>query len=260
MLKKLSMQEYQRNSAVSRSFLVDMLKSPAHAKWNSENKEAPTLAMLIGSATHTMLLEPELFDGEYLVADIDRRTTVGKELDAKAKLDNLTVLKTEQKQIIDDMIASIKANKSATKMLKNGQAEMSIFWQDKETGINCKARMDYVRSEGIIIDLKTCLDASPAAFEKTILANNYHVQAAMYLDGLFEVGHTSVAFCFIAVEKEAPYGVGVYTITDDYIEIGRKIYKAGLVKLKECLDLDFWPMYPDEIIELAPPAWLKIKE
>ena len=86
------------------------------------------------------------------------------------------------------------------------------------------------------------------------------MQAAYYLDGLATTNHPSVAFCFIAGEKEPPYSVGVYTITDDYIELGRKLYKKALALYAKCLKENNFPAYSEEIIELAPPRWALTKE
>jgi hypothetical protein len=249
------MADYQAHPAVSRSYLVDILKSPAHAQAARENQGAPTKAMILGSATHTWLLEPELFDDEFLVADIDRRTKAGKEMEAQANEAGLEILKPDEMQQIDAMIKSVNSHKSASILISKGEAEQSVFWIDEETGIQLKCRPDFRRADGIIVDLKTCLDASPEAFVKTILNNNYHIQAAMYLDGLKAQNVFAENFTFIAVEKEAPFAVGVYVLDNDFIEIGRQQYKKALQILANCIKEKKYPAYSEDIVELKPPKW-----
>jgi hypothetical protein len=211
--------------------------------------------MVLGSATHTWLLEPHLFDGEFLVADIDRRTKAGKEMEASCNASGLEILKPDEMQQIDAMIKSVNSHKSASVLIAKGEAEQSVFWTDEETGIELKCRPDFYRNDGIIVDLKTCLDASPEAFAKTILNSNYHIQAAMYLDGMKAQNVFAEIFAFIAVEKEAPFAVGVYVLDNDFIEIGRQQYKKALQILAKCIKDNKYPAYSEDIVEVKPPKW-----
>ncbi|NBO40554.1 MAG: hypothetical protein EBU92_03265, partial [Betaproteobacteria bacterium] len=45
--------------------------------------------------------------------------------------------------------------------------ENSMFWTDQETGIECRARPDIIRPDGLIVDLKTTQDAGASAFAKS---------------------------------------------------------------------------------------------
>jgi hypothetical protein len=249
----MSMAEYQAYKAVSRGFLVDMLRSPAYALYRKQAPEKATDAMNIGTALHTKVLEPELFDDQFLVAKLDRRTSEGKAAQAEAIARNLIILKPEEMFTIDSMDSEIKAHKGAMKLLQNGDAEQTVITE--MDGVLCKIRMDYVRKEGIIIDVKTTIDASPEAFLKTIINYNYHIQAAFYLDVLAQTEYPSTHFAFIAVEKEAPFSVGVYTLDESFIELGRKKYKRALAIYKECVANNYFPAYSQELIELTPPLW-----
>lgn len=83
--------------------------------------------------------------------------------------------------------------------------KFSIFWQDADTGIDCRCRPDYIHSSGIIVDLKSTLDASPAAFAKSCANSRYHVQDAFYSEGFYQAaGEWPRGFVFIAVEKPRP--------------------------------------------------------
>lgn len=137
-----------------------------------------------------------------------------------------------------------------------GEAELSYFWQDKDTGLVCRCRPDFLRGGNIIVDIKTTADAEPKAFSKQIANLNYHLSAAFYLDGVTAVtGEKYDKFIIIAVEKEPPYGVSVHLLDEGTIDAGRFLYKKALKKLKECKDKDEWQGYPDEILSTAIPAW-----
>ena len=254
-IEKLTMAEYQAHPAISRSYLVDLLKSPAHAQSRKENKEPATRAIILGSAFHTIVLEPMLFEDEFLVADIDRRTKEGKATEAAANARGVEIITTDEMIQISKMNMAIKGHKSAGALLSGGIAEQSVFWIDEETGIECKIRPDYCLPSGIIPDLKSCLDASPEEFAKTIFNMDYHIQAAMYVDGLKANNIDAKVFVFVAVEKEPPFAVGVYVLDNDYIEIGRQQYKKALQILAQCIKDNKYPAYSEDIVELKPPRW-----
>ena len=66
--------EYHSNNAISRSSLFQMSRSPAHFKYAMENKETETDALRFGTMFHAFVLEPELFEKNYILVDkIDRR-------------------------------------------------------------------------------------------------------------------------------------------------------------------------------------------
>lgn len=257
-MQKMSMEDYQKAEGVSRSMLVNMLRSPAHALYHKEHSKVATPAMVLGSAFHTLVLEPELFDKEYLVAQIDRRTKEGKAIAEKAKEENLQVLNSDEMNTLTMMQYAIKSNHAASTLLKNGEAETSYFGQLND--VLCKCRADFKCNDGIVVDLKSCLDASPEAFNRSILSMSYHVQAAFYLDLMEACGATPTYFVFIAVEKEAPFAVATYTLSQDYLELGRKQYKKALEIYKECLENNFFHGYSAQVLELTPPIWALNKD
>jgi exodeoxyribonuclease VIII len=130
-----------------------------------------------------------------------------------------------------------------------------MFWQMMD--INCKARPDYIRQDkGLILDLKTCLDARSDPFSRSCWNYRYHVQAAYYLDGYRVATEESAeAFLFIAIEKAPPYAVAVYHANEDMIDQGRSEYQRDLITYAECLAKDEWPGYPEEIASLVLPRW-----
>jgi hypothetical protein len=75
------------------------------------------------------------------------------------------------------------------------------------------------------------------------------------MDGARALGLPTEHFIFVAVEKAAPYGVGVYTIRASDVEKGRESIRDDLETMAGCLKSGVWPCYPVRIQELDLPPW-----
>ena len=141
-------------------------------------------------------------------------------------------------------------------LLQGGKPEVSVFWQDEDTGEECRCRPDYWNDGyNIIVDLKTTQDASPTGFAKSIANYRYHVQAAFYMQGVYAAtGKYPERFVFIAIEKEAPFAVGVYEIDADALALGRELYQRDLRTLQQAKQSQQWHAYPKPQI-LSLPKW-----
>ncbi|WP_424859336.1 PD-(D/E)XK nuclease-like domain-containing protein [Tepidimonas sp. HKU77] len=258
---------YHAHPAVGHSGLVRIMRSPAHFREFVTNSPEPTPAMLFGTAVHAAILEPDSFARDYVVAPkFDRRTKEGKAAAEAWEAENAgkTALTAEQMEAVNKMVANVRNHAGAANLLGCGLAEMSGFWVDQETGIECKCRPDWLvtmeeRPEWVtaIIDVKTCVDASADGFSRAIATLGYDVQVAFYQDGIKAITGKTLPFYFIAVEKDAPYAVACYKASDEVIEIGRAKYRAALQLLKWCRDNDRWPGYQPngEIETITLPRW-----
>lgn len=159
------------------------------------------------------------------------------------------------------MVVSVRSHAGAERLLASGLAEMSGFWIDRETGIECKCRPDFLSMAGEtvtgIVDVKTCCDASADGFARAIATLGYDVQAAFYQDGLKAVTGRTIPFYFIAVEKEAPFAVAAYKASDEVIEVGRAKYRGALKLLQWCRTNGSWPGYQPngEVETINLPRW-----
>jgi exodeoxyribonuclease VIII len=109
-----------------------------------------------------------------------------------------------------------------------------------------KGRLDaYSPKNAVILDLKTCEDASPSGFISAIRGYRYDRQAAFYSALTGE----KCRFWFIAVEKEPPYAVGLYDIAIPIIKHRLKDIITDLQILRECQATDVWPGYNGKTIE-----------
>lgn len=95
-----------------------------------------------------------------------------------------TLLRPDQGHDIETRASIIESHKDAQKAFKGGRAEVSIFWDDEETGIRMKARLDYLKLKAII-DLKTFTNQRRVNVDQAIgmaFANyQYFIQGFVYL-------------------------------------------------------------------------------
>ncbi|MBX6392168.1 MAG: PD-(D/E)XK nuclease-like domain-containing protein [Burkholderiales bacterium] len=241
-----------------------IMRSPAHYQEYVTHPPEPTPAMVFGTAFHTALLEPERFGQTFVVAPkFDRRTKEGKAAAEAWEAENAgkTALTAEQMQAIAAMARAVQGHAGAAQLLVHGLAEMSAFWIDQETGIECKCRPDFLSMAGEtitgIVDVKTCSDASADGFARSIATLGYDVQAAFYQDGLKALTGRTIPFYFIAVEKDAPFAIAAYKASNEVIEVGRAKYRAALQLLGWCRENDRWPSYQPngEIETINLPRW-----
>lgn len=256
--------EYRAHPAISRSELWRLNESPEKFKWYKDHPEKPTPALLFGQVVHKLLLEPDGFEGEFAVLpDIDRRTKAGKDeynafLDAN---DGKGVVTLEMFQTAQSMAQKALQEPFVAKLLK-GEHEKPYFWTDEVTQENCKCRVDCITDIGgkpYIIDYKTCTDASNDSFMRDAIRFGYHVQSAMYSDGVEHNIGIKPTFVFIAQEKTAPYAVNIFQADEAFVEYGRDTFRELMGIYHFCQQNDLWYGYlgRQQIInELQLPAWM----
>lgn len=228
-------EEYFSLDRFSHSAMKKFEQSPLHYLNEKRTPQEETPALVLGSAFHCLVLEPERFEEAYAVAPhLDRRTSVGK-----STWEAFCMASSGKKIISDEMYAKVGKMRDAlynnppAKELMDQitETEKAILWEQRETGVPCKGKIDGIGE--VIIDLKSCQDARQEFFHKAII-NDYKRQPAMYVDAAKANKLGSKDFYFIAVEKEAPFGVSVHKVARDLMDYGRQsIYSI-------CQDFAYW--------------------
>jgi hypothetical protein len=254
----MPMADYRAVDGVSKSDLDLIARSPAHYQQEKATPSVPTAAMLFGTALHAAVLEPAVFDQQYVVApNVDRRTKAGKEAweEFEASLNGRSLVDGKDLATINAMAAAIASHPTASSLLSGGVAEQSCFWINSGTRELCKCRPDYIREDGIIVDLKTTTDASLDPFMRSAYTYRYHVQAAMYIAGVRMTTGKATAFVIIAIEKTPPYAIACYMADSNMLEAGHKEFVRNLRTYAECRQANQWPGYPQSIQSLSVPVW-----
>ena len=247
--------EYHARPEISKSGLDKIAQFPALFKAHQNRPPESDDALTIGSATHTLTLEPEKFTEEFAVMPqgLDRRTKEGKALFAELESSGKTILTNSQYELVSGIALSVRSHSIALEYLTGGTAEVSLTAEIN--GVDVRGRCDYLHNNGCIADLKTTKSASPRGFAKSVAEYRYHVQAALYTDLAEANGLFVPDFTFVAVEKTYPYAVAVYQLDREALERGRDLYMRDLAIYKHCMETDDWPAYPEEVQVLSLPAW-----
>lgn len=222
--------EYHAHKAISKSDIDLFLQSPKKFALKKAGKlshdDSP--ALLLGSAVHKLVLEPNDFESEFIVEPkIDKRSKDGKVaysdfLELAFGKNILSPTQCEQARAIAD---AVLANKTAQKFITDGFAERSFF--SSYNGQEIKCRPDYYNQKlGLVVDVKTSANASE--FAKSAANFNYHIQQALYSDILMANGLAVNGFVFVVVEKTAPYLVGFFELSAKAVEFGRECYQNAL--------------------------------
>jgi exodeoxyribonuclease VIII len=270
-LHELSMSEHRAVDAVTRSLLIEMSKSPAHARLAQTTPDAETDAMFLGTAIHAAVLEPHDFARSFVVMPaFPGHHSSNKHKAAKAEWlaehPDKVSLKQAEYDACEHARDAVWAHPEARALLSGkGLNERSIIWRDDETGLLCKARPDRLTTWGpfdvpALVDLKSTRCAEPWAFGRDAGKRRYHRQAAWYVEGADTVapldGGYPRAFIIIAVEKEPPWGVVVYQVSAEAIEAGKRQNRRALRLYKRCLDTNEWPCYGGGVVMLDTPPWI----
>lgn len=259
---------YHRGPGTSKSDLDRIARSPAHFKVQKDHPRPQTPAMLMGSALHKLVLEPETFPEEYAPDPFPgSQAKAAKEARAELKAQGMELIHTapvnsaywdrDDWRRIHDMRDALEDHPIASALLSHGISEPSAYWIDKPTGLLCKCRPDRLDADAhqVCIDIKTTGDASYSQFARSVHRFRYNVSAAFYTDGLIACDINIKHYVFIVVERDPPYGVNCFVLDDRATEHGRILYRRNLATVAECMDADEWPGYPKDIRALELPGY-----
>lgn len=254
----ISIEDYHSSQAISRSGIMQFKRSPLHYFSSKIYPREETQHMVFGNAVHTYILECDQFNDRYFIAPkVNRTTKVGKQQweEAVAEAGSRTILQEDVFNDIQSIAKAFRSEPLAHKLIENANFEKSIFWEDEESGLMCKARPD-IWQTNMICDLKTASDASLPEFSKAMANYGYHIQAAMIRDALRAVCNQDIDdFAFIVIEKSYPFAIGVYLLDKDALEIGAQEYKFLLKQLKQYTEqvnekTTRWPGYKAAVAKL----------
>lgn len=212
-----------------------------------------------GQAFHLAILEPEEFNKRVHWWK-DHKTTTSKgfqEADAAMGEREILCPLVWKDQLID-MLDALLANPETRALLEiEADNEVTMVWTDKETGVECKGRLDRAaRKQGLLIDFKSTKDASEQGFVKSVQDFSYHVQDAFYSAGYKEVfGEDPRGFAFPLVEKKAPFLTNLVQLSPEAKEAGRYIFRRNIQRYADCIDKGHFPGYPQGTKTLDLEPW-----
>jgi hypothetical protein len=263
LIQGLSYDDYAAIEAVRWSLLKVIDRTPLHCHYAEHNPSPDTAAKLLGRAVHCAVLEPDRFNDAFpVMPDFSGKGSVAERKEWKAALTpGATALSDEDAEQALAMARAIEAHTEAAELLGGaGYNEVVALWNIG--ALACKARLDRLhfpeKGTGVVIEIKTAVDAEARAFGRQAANIGYLKHAAWAQFGLDQVAPARRRHVFIAVEKEPPYAVAVYWLDQAVID-HLQPWVIGLAERYHlCAEKNEWPGY--ESGPLAVPAWVMPSE
>lgn len=259
-----SEQYHGEKSSLSRSSILDFKRNQRKywAKHLDPNRPPAEIkeSWEFGTAFHTLILEPHLFEQNYFIMppkvlkrDNEELFNVYKAAEKEAETTQKKVLSLREYENLQAMRNSLYGNKRAKKLIEAAIYESSYFWQDEHSQLTLKCRPDIVHPH-MIVDLKTIDEATEYNIQRDTFKYGYNIQMAMIRDGIEKLtGNRIDNFILLCVEKTYPYCIGIVIIDSSVIEDAHFEYKNLLLDLKACRESNEWADYP--VITITKPQW-----
>ena len=264
--KEMTNAEYHAHKAISKSKLDAARKSGRHLyDMLYGPPRDSTAAFDMGTVLHASALPGENPDeiAVRMPEGMKKTTKEGKAFVAEHK--GKIILNPSDAYVVDQMMLSLREHPFSAGLVNGdlkGKAEQSFFCTDKETGLELKARPDFILDDcSLILDLKTTVDASPKGFQRSVANYRYFVQASHYLDVIEgATGTRPQAFLFVAVEKTRPFSTAVYMADQAMIDLGKHQAREDLNNIAQWIADNKFPGYSERVEEISLPKWMLPKE
>jgi hypothetical protein len=249
------------STTLSSTGIRELLICPAKFRHNQQHPRPPKRTFDVGHAAHQLALGagPPLVRIE---ADEWRSKAIKEEV-AEVRAAGGVPLKPADWDTVHGMALALREHRMASRLFRDGKPERTLLWRDDETGVDCRAKADWLDPDGIV-DYKTCDNASPEALRKSVWNYGYYLQAAFYLRGFRATDRTGFArapfFVFVAQEKDAPYLVTVFQLGDEALAYGDRKCAEALQVYRDCTAAGQWPGYSDAIEDIDLPGWVRTEE
>lgn len=256
-------EEYHRHPALSSSGARLLLppNCPAIYRWRMNHPETSD-AFDIGHAAHMLALGAGA--PIYTLDADDWRTKAAKEEAAGAREFGMTPLLKKDHEKVLAMAERLREHPIAGRLFAPGagRPEVSLFWTDDETGVDCRARLDWLpptQASGrvVVADYKTTAKPNPRyGFGKTVADFGYMQQDAWYCEGVRAAGLADdVAFVFVVQSKVPPYLVHVAQLDAEAQQIGHNLNRKARAVFADCTRTDTWPDESGSVELVSLPSW-----
>jgi len=227
-VQNLPFEEYRQQSGLNQSTLKQWFSATPKKTTAYKNYQA----LQFGSAGHCLLLEPEMFPELYVRAPegLNQRGKTGKKRWAEYEEQHpgKILLRTGEWERLENIRKVFEIHPQIKKLWKNGSAEVSLFWQDSEFALDCKARLDWFDADSaIIVDLKFTNNIAKAGVQKPI-QDFYAVQASWYVRAVTQLTTKVPDFFFIFIEKYAPHLIRVCSVSAEDLKHGQQKIECAI--------------------------------
>ncbi len=251
---------HQSTEWISSSQVKVALGSPFYYKAfviDKIGKRTETKQLSFGTLCHTLILEPEKFDSEYVVMPdrkLDMRLKADKEWRAAfdKEHEGKTTVSIEDYKNANTCRDSVFSHPDAKRLLElPGISESSVYVEldhmlpnGEVVKVKVRVRPDRFSPDNCIIDLKTAKNVNRDSFERDAFGTwrgsngelkwghysyHYDLSAALYVRAIEALDQEQLPFHWIVVKNDQPWETAVYTCS-------RKRFKEGDTKLIHALN------------------------
>lgn len=228
--------------------LKEMGRSPLHCFESfQDDSDRSSLALRLGAGTHALLFGQP-------VAVFTGKVRNGKVWDAfKAEHDGTVILNAKEHARAEAISNAIRSHEIASRLLfsPGTRHEESILWEQ-----DGRARRSTPDARGAyhLVELKTTRCAQPDRFMRDAMFRAYHAQVADYRAAIEASVGVKPRDCYIiAVESVRPCAVTVLRLTDRALEMGDRLCRLWMERLRACEASNEWPPYCQSATDFDVP-------
>jgi len=253
-------------ASISSSLIHTLLtESPRHAwanhpRLNPDYERTEDEKFDVGNVAHALILEG--VDKAVRLDFPDWRTKDARGARDACRASGNIPLLAEQYERVRAMVGEFdrqcEEHSAQPRLLRDGSPEITLRFTD--SGIECRARLDYLHADlSTIDDVKTTSrSASPWAYARALYQHGGDIQAAFYrraVQRAFDVTRAPT-FRWIVVETNPPYALSVIEPAADVLAVGDDKIDKALELWGRLLELEGeWPAYPLDVVRAELPPW-----
>ena len=241
--RELPFEDYRAIDALNPSRVLRARISPLQFDYDRHNPREATGPMRFGSAVHCSVLEPDQFPLRYCIWTGGRRAGAEYKVFMDAN-EGHEILTEDEYAACCHARNAARQHPVAGRLLSAGDPcdrEVSLVWNDRQTGLLCKGRADMLLP--MIIDLKTTRIKVADDRAITRIASNmgYHISLAAYQDAVSTLTSEMPAVKVIFVEQLPPHDVRVLNVPNAVLAQGWDEWQRLLGQIAECEQSGVWP-------------------
>jgi hypothetical protein len=227
------------------SNLKRMKDSPAHYRHACQfSDDSESLARKMGTVTHALCFGTP----EVVVYTKRRQGKAWDQFNAEHTAAGMVIASPREYAASKAMADALRSHPIAAPLMFDGGCsyEQQVSWRMND--LSCTGRIDVIHPAAVV-DLKTARTARPESFLRSAEWMGYHAQVVWYMDGLAAAGSDLLAPYIIAVESGAPNPVVVFKLTEQAVDMGRRLYRLWLEQLAGCIESNQWPGYAQSVVD-----------
>jgi hypothetical protein len=210
--------DYDEIDALRGMVINEFHKSARQGKWCMEHKQnrsdSAEMSLYRGIAIHARLLEPERFRAHAVEPGKIGPTAIVTYRKAQADLGpDAIVLADGWGVLCEDLARLVLEEHPASREVfaVPGHNELAAVWDDPDLGVAGKVRLDRIREDGVILDLKTTAATTLVDFQRIAARLGYHRKFAWQTRGSIMSGLSPVdaGIFSVMVMCDPPYDVVV---------------------------------------------------